>query len=57
MVSHILYNLNANESLVISFTSKFITCFIDIHLQVLNFTLEMKSQSIAYSFRVSEHTY
>ena len=29
MVSHIHYNLNAHEDFVISFTSKFITSFID----------------------------
>ena len=42
MVSHIHYNLNANEDFVISFISKFITCFIDIQLHVFGFNLGMK---------------
>ena len=40
MVSHIHQNLNANENFVISFTSKFITCFIDIHLHAFGFHFE-----------------
>ena len=51
MVSHTNYNLNANESFVISLTSQLITCFID------GFTLKMKSQSISYLLNGSEHTY
>ena len=55
MVSHTHYNLNANEDFEISFTSKFITCFIDIHLHAFGFALGLKSLSIAYLLRGSEH--
>ena len=48
---HKNYNLSANEGVVIFLTSKLITCFID------GFTLEMKSQSIAYLLNESEHVY
>ena len=37
MVSHKTYNLSANEGLVMFWTSKLITCFID------GFTSKMKS--------------
>ena len=57
MVSHIHYNLSANEDFVMLFTSKFIICFIAIHLHDLSFTSGMKSQSILYSLRGSEHMY
>ena len=44
MVSHIHYNINANEDLVIFFfTFKFITSFIDFHVHAFKFTLGMKS--------------
>ena len=49
MVSHKNYNLSANESFVLFFTSKLITCIID------SFTSKMKSQSIAYLFNGSKH--
>ena len=45
------YNPNANEDFVIILTSNLITCFID------NFTLNMKSQPIAYLFNESDHIY
>ena len=48
MVSHIHYNSNANKDFVISFPFKLVTCFIDIHSYAFDFTLGMKSQSIAY---------
>ena len=51
MVSHNSYNVNANKGFVIFFTSKLITWFIG------NFTLKMKSQSIAYSLNGSQHIY
>ena len=51
MVSRKNYNLNANEGFIIFLTSKLITGFID------GFTLEMKSQSIAYLLNGSEHIY
>ncbi len=51
MVSRKKYNFNANEGFVIYLISKFITCFID------GFTLEMKSQSIAYLLNESEDIY
>ena len=51
MVRRKIYNLNANEGFVIFLTSKLITGFID------GFTLEMKSQSIAYLLNGSEHIY
>ena len=51
MVSHINYNLSANEGFVIILTSKLITCFID------GFTLKMKYQSIVYLLNGSEHIY
>ena len=51
MVSHKNYNLNANESFVIFFTSKLITCFID------GVTLKIKSQSIAYLLNENEQIY
>ena len=51
MVSHKNYNLSANEGFVIFLTSKLITCFID------DFTLKMKSQSIAYVLNGSEDIY
>ena len=57
MVVHMHHDLNANEGFVTSFASKFITCFIDIHLHALGFTLGMKSQSFAYLLRGSEHIY
>ena len=49
MVSHKNYNLNADEGFVIFWTSKLITCFMDI------FTLKIRSQSIAYLLNKSEH--
>ena len=57
MVTYINCNLNAHEDFVISFISKFITCFIDIHLHAFGFTLGTKSQSIAYLLKESEHIY
>ena len=51
MVSHKNYNLSANEGFVIFLTSKLITCFID------DFTLKMKSRSIAYVLNGSEDIY
>ena len=51
LVSHKNYNLNANEGFVILLTSKLITCFVD------GFTLETKSQLIAYLLNGSEHIY
>ena len=51
MVSHKNYNLSDNEDFVIFLTSKSIMCFID------GFTSKMKSQSIAYLLRGSEHLY
>ena len=48
MVSHIHYNLNANENFVVFFTSVYITCFVDIHLHAFGFTSGMESQLIAY---------
>ena len=48
MVSHIHNNLNANEDFVLSLTSRFITCFIDIHLYPSGFNSGMKFLSIAY---------
>jgi hypothetical protein len=51
MVSHKIYNLNANESLVKLLTPKLITWFIG------GFTLKMKSQSIAYLLNESEYIY
>ena len=51
MVSHINYNLNANESFITFLTSKWITWFIGI------FTLKMKSQSIAHLLNGSKHVY
>ena len=45
------YHLNANEECFISLSSKLITYFIN------NFTLGMKSQSIAYLLSGSEHIY
>ena len=44
-------NFNANQGIVIFLTSKLITCFTD------NFTLKMKSQSIAYILNDNEHVY
>ena len=41
MVSHMIYNLTANEGFVIFLTSKSFTCFID------SFTFKMKSQLIS----------
>ena len=55
MVSHIHYNLNANEGFVIFFTSKFIICSIDIQLHAFDFTSGMKYQTIAYLLRGDEH--
>ena len=40
MVSHIHYNLNANEDFVISFASKVITSFIHNHLHAFISLLE-----------------
>ena len=58
MVSHIHYNLNANEDFVISFTSKLIIYMVYWHsFTAFGFTLGMKSQSIAHSLRGSEHLY
>ena len=51
MVSHINYNLNANESFITFLTSKWITWFIGV------FTLKMKSQSIAHLLNGSKHVY
>ena len=51
MVSCKIYNLNANEGLVIFLTSKLITCLIG------GFTLTMKPQSIAHLLNGNEHTY
>jgi hypothetical protein len=42
------YNLDTNEDFALSFTSKFITCFVDIHLHAFGLTLELKFMSIAY---------
>ena len=57
MVSHIHYNLNADEDFVISSISKFIACFIDIHLHAFSFTSRLESQWIVYLLRGSEHIY
>ena len=51
MVSHKIYNMNANEGFVIFLTFKLIACYIDA------FLLEMKSQSISYLLNGSEHIY
>ena len=51
MVSHKIFNVNANEGFVIFLTSRLITCFID------GLTSKMKSQSIAYLLNGSEHIY
>ena len=51
IVSHKNYNLSASEGFVIFLTSKSKICFID------DFTLIMKSQSIAYLLNESEHIY
>ena len=51
MVSHKNYNLNANEGFVIFLTAKLITGFLN------GFTLEMRSQSIAYLLNDNEHIY
>ena len=51
MVRFKIYNLNANESFVIFFTSKLITCFIG------GFILTMKPQSIAHLLLGSAHIY
>jgi hypothetical protein len=51
MISHIEYNLNANEDFVTFLTSKLITCFID------SFPLDLKSRSILYLLSGSEHVY
>jgi hypothetical protein len=51
MVSHMNYNLNANESFVTFLTSELITWFIR------GFTLKMKSQSIAHLLSGSKHVY
>ena len=51
MVSHIHYNLNANEDFVVFFTSKFIECLIDIHLHAFGFISGLNSQSITYLLR------
>ena len=51
MVSRKNYNLNANEGVVIFWTSKLITCFIG------GFTLTMKPQSIAHLLHRNEHIY
>ena len=51
MASHINYNLNASEDVVVFLTSKLIRGFID------GFSLRTKSQSIAYLLRGSEHIY
>jgi hypothetical protein len=45
------YNLDVNEGFVKLSTSNLITCMI------VGFTLKMKSQSIAYVFKGSEHLY
>ena len=57
MVSHIHHNLNADEDFVISSISKFIACFIDIHLHAFSFTSRLESQWIVYLLRGSEHIY
>ena len=58
MVSHMHYNLNANnEDFVIYLTSKFITCFIDIHLHALDLTSGLKFQRVAYLLREREYKY
>ena len=57
MVRHIHYNLNVDEDFLTVFTSKFITCFIDIHLQAFGFTSGMKSQSIALLLKGKEQIY
>ena len=52
MVSHKNYNLNANEGLVILFTSKFfLIALLMVSLQ------KMKSQSIAYLLYERKHIY
>ena len=51
MVSHKIYNLNANKGFVSILTSKLITWFIG------GFTPKMKSQSIAYLLNGNEHIY
>ena len=51
IVSHKNYNLNPNEGFLIYLTCKSKTCFIN------DFTLIMKSQSIAYLLNGSEHIY
>ena len=51
MVSLKNYNFSGNEGFVICLTSKLITCFID------GFTMEMKSQSIAYLLNESDGIY
>ena len=51
MISHKNSNLNANEGIVLFFTSKLITCFID------GFNLKMKSQSSVCLLNGSEHIY
>ena len=51
MVSHKIYNLGANEDVVILLTSRLITCFTD------GFTSKMKSQSFVYLLNESGHIY
>ena len=51
VVSHKNYNLRTNEGFEIFLNSKLITCFID------DFTLKMKSRSVAYLLNGSEHIY
>jgi hypothetical protein len=46
MVSHIHYDLNANEDLVKFVTSRLITCFIDIHLDAFGFTLGIETNQL-----------
>jgi hypothetical protein len=51
MVSHKIYNLSANEGLVLFLTSKLFTWF------KVGFNLKMESQSIAYLLLGREHIY
>ena len=51
MLSHKIYNLNANEDFVIFPAPKLTTCFID------DFTSKMRLQSITYLLNESEHIY
>ena len=54
---HIHYSLNTNEDFVLFLASKIITCFINIHLHAFGYTSELKTQTITYLLRGSEHVY